>query len=603
MFCSKCGYDAQNAKFCPKCGNPIKITQPQQETVTPQQSVQPQGTVQSQQTGAQSQQFGAQPQQFGTQPQQTGTQPQQFGAQPQQFGTQPQQTGAQPQQFGTQPQQFGTQPQMGMPQPQSQPEMPKAKKKKKKWPIVLVCVLAGIILLGVAGYFAYPYIDEMLHPKKQAITALKNAGADFESCINDSIDKFTTTGISDKQEMKGSFKIGSANIDGSNYLSYLKVDTVNYDIQTSLSSNEISGTVSLASGSSKPVVQATFYTDNSYLYFNIPEISSTSFRVSLSYLGVSTYGSSVYRAGSSVSGLGSLNSSTVSLYADVFKAVVSDIMGAFDNIVDSCEYNKVESTTYKSDNGDIKVNVFEVTVNQKALEAGIDSAIDNIYGDSKLTSYLSLLSIYGMNKDTLKSEAKKEISGMQPVKFKIYVNKDNKIVKATVDASEFGEDSGEVSASFIGKDNLYDYVVFEIKDVENASAKFVVKKDSDDVSFSMDITPDQTQYKGEYISAGIDMSVSGTNVTIKNVYVKGKADKDTIDVSGSGQYALSNFSSMTYGKTYFGNTIEINDKFLSTPGINVVEYYNNINKIAQQLLSDSLYNQYFKSLNSQMMIQ
>ena len=173
MFCSKCGYDAQNAKFCPKCGNPIKITQPQQETVTPQQSVQPQGNVQSQQTGAQ----------------------------PQQFGTQSQQFGAQPQQFGTQPQQFGTQPQMGMPQPQSQPEMPKAKKKKKKWPIVLVCVLAGIILLGVAGYFAYPYIDEMLHPKKQAITALKNAGADFESCINDSIDKFTTTGISDKQEM------------------------------------------------------------------------------------------------------------------------------------------------------------------------------------------------------------------------------------------------------------------------------------------------------------------------------------------------------------------------------------------------------------------
>ena len=43
-----------------------------------------------------------------------------------------------------------------------------------------------------------------------------------------------------------------------------------------------------------------------------------------------------------------------------------------------------------------------------------------------------------------------------------------------------------------------------------------------------------------------------TNVTIKNVYVKGKADKDTIDVSGSGQYALSNFSSMTYGKSYFG---------------------------------------------------
>ncbi len=588
MFCSKCGYDAQNAKFCPKCGNPIKITQPQQETVTPQQSVQPQGTVQPQQTGAQSQQFGTQSQQTGAQSQQFGAQPQQFGAQPQQFGTQPQQFGTQPQQFGTQPQQFGTQP---------APETSKAKKKKKKWPIVLVCVLAGIILLGVAGYFAYPYIDEMLHPKKQAITALKNAGADFESCINDSIDKFTTTGISDKQEMKGSFKIGSANIDGSNYLSYLKVDTVNYDIQTSLSSNEISGTVSLASGSSKPVVQASFYTDNSYLYFNIPEISSDSFRVSLSYLGISTYSSSIYRTGSTVSGLGSLDSSTVSLYADVFKAAVSDIIRAFDSIIDSCEYTKIESTTYQSDNGDIKANVFEVTVNQKALEAGIDATVDNLYQDSKLTSYISLLSIYGLNKETIKTEAKNAISGMQPVKFRIYVNKDSKIVKATIDAKEFGASEGEISVAFIGKDKPYDYTVFEMNNVEKTTAKMVMKKDGNDVAFSIDITPDQTQYKGEYLSAGIDMSVSGTNVTIKNVYAKGKIDSDTMDVSGSGQYALSNFSSMTYSKSSFKNPLEINDRFIYSAGSKIIEYYSKIDKLAQQILSDSLYNQYFKAIS------
>ena len=31
MFCTKCGYNAGTAKFCPKCGNPLN-PQPVQET-------------------------------------------------------------------------------------------------------------------------------------------------------------------------------------------------------------------------------------------------------------------------------------------------------------------------------------------------------------------------------------------------------------------------------------------------------------------------------------------------------------------------------------------------------------------------------------------
>ena len=47
MFCTKCGYNAGTAKFCPKCGNPLN-PQPVQETPVQNEPV--------------VQQFGTQPQ-------------------------------------------------------------------------------------------------------------------------------------------------------------------------------------------------------------------------------------------------------------------------------------------------------------------------------------------------------------------------------------------------------------------------------------------------------------------------------------------------------------------------------------------------------------
>lgn len=57
MFCTKCGYNAGTAKFCPKCGNPLN-PQPVQET--PVQNEPVAQTVQSEPVAQQ--QFGTQPQ-------------------------------------------------------------------------------------------------------------------------------------------------------------------------------------------------------------------------------------------------------------------------------------------------------------------------------------------------------------------------------------------------------------------------------------------------------------------------------------------------------------------------------------------------------------
>ena len=71
FVCTKCGYNAGTAKFCPKCGNPLN-PQPVQET--PVQNEPVAQTVQSE---------PVEQQQFGTQPQFNETVQQQFGTQPQ----------------------------------------------------------------------------------------------------------------------------------------------------------------------------------------------------------------------------------------------------------------------------------------------------------------------------------------------------------------------------------------------------------------------------------------------------------------------------------------------------------------------------------------
>ena len=75
MFCTKCGYNAGTAKFCPKCGNPLN-PQPVQET--PVQNEPAPQTVQSEPVAQQ---------QFGTQPQFNETVQPQFGTQPQSGGS------------------------------------------------------------------------------------------------------------------------------------------------------------------------------------------------------------------------------------------------------------------------------------------------------------------------------------------------------------------------------------------------------------------------------------------------------------------------------------------------------------------------------------
>ena len=197
MFCTKCGYNAGTAKFCPKCGNPLN-PQPVQET--PVQNEPVAQTVQSEPVAQQ---------QFGTQSQFNET--------------------VQPQ-FGTQPQ-SGTVPPVNADVPryqQAPPMQPQPKKKKKKWPIVVAIIAVIVAAAAVLGFVVLPNV---LSPDKHAIAAIKKLGTGLEDTASSAFDNMSLTSVSDKNQITGTLKLDTATIDGEKYSDYIKADTVTYDIE------------------------------------------------------------------------------------------------------------------------------------------------------------------------------------------------------------------------------------------------------------------------------------------------------------------------------------------------------------------------------------
>ena len=284
MFCTKCGYNAGTAKFCPKCGNPLN-PQPVQETLVQSETVAAQPV---QETSVQSEPVAAQPVQ--SQPvQQFGTQPQADVTPQQQFGTQPQFNAASQQQFGTQPQ-FGAVPPVNGNVPRYQaadPMQPQPKKKKKKWPLVAVILIALAAVITAVVIVVLPKLKKELSPTKQAVTAIKNVGASLEDSVDKLFNNLGTNTVSDKNEISGTFKFDNMTVNGESYSKYVKADSIKYDIQTDTSLQKAAGDLKLQNGSTE-LLTVSFYTDGSTVYFKIPELFTETFSMSVDQIAKDT---------------------------------------------------------------------------------------------------------------------------------------------------------------------------------------------------------------------------------------------------------------------------------------------------------------------------
>lgn len=559
MFCTKCGYNAGTAKFCPKCGNPLN-PQPVQET--PVQNEPAPQTVQSEPVAQQ---------QFGTQPQFNET--------------------VQPQ-FGTQPQSGAVPPvNVDVPRYQEAPPMqPQPKKKKKKWPLVVAILVVLIAIITAVVIVVLPKLKKELSPTKNAVTAIKNVGASLEDSVDNLFNNLGAGSISDKTEFSGTFKFDNMTVNGESYSKYVKVDSVKYDIQADTSMQKAAGDLKLQNGNAE-LLTVSFYTDGSTVYFKIPELFTETFSMSVNQIVNDTdidpsFGYPFDM--SDISGyLSALNSGNLSQYKEPAKAAARALAKGIDAFADACQYGKNDSLTYKSDNGDIEVTEYSVTVTEEAVKAGVNAAIDALYADSTTSTYMSMLTIAGVTQDSLKKEVASSIQGMDPVTFSMYVNKDDKIVRVSVDVSDIDEYSnGEIAISFVGKDNISDYVVIEAT-ADNFNTKFTIHNSDNRSSVIVD-----AKNGNEYMKMKLDCSLSGSNVNINEMSIDMNIEDVKANMKITGDYSQKEFSTMKYSSSSFPKPVNV-DKMTSAQQTALATELVKNSAVFKKIISDDLYKQLF----------
>ena len=379
-------------------------------------------------------------------------------------------------------------------------------------------------------------------------------------------------------------------VNGESYSKYVKADSIKYDIQTDTSLQKAAGDLKLQNGSTE-LLTVSFYTDGSTVYFKIPELFTETFSMSVDQIAKDTDIDSSFGYSFDMSDISSylsvLNSGDFSQSKEPAKAAAKALAKGIDVFADACQYGKNDSLTYKSDNGDIEVTEYSVTVTEEAVKAGVNAAIDALYADSATSAYMSMLSIAGVTQDSLKKEIASSIQGMDPVTFSMYVNKDDAIVRISIDNADVnGNSNGTIAISFVGKDNISDYVVIEAN-ADDTNMKFTVQNADNRSSVAFDM-----KQGSEYMKMALDCSLSGSTVAINNMSIDMNIDDVKANMKITGDYSQKEFSTMKYSSSSFPKPVNV-DKMTSAQQTALATELVKNSAVFKKIISDDLYKQLF----------
>ncbi len=440
-------------------------------------------------------------------------------------------------------------------------DMPK--KKKKKWPVVTAVVVAVALVLGVGTYFAYPMIRDAFSPKSKAVKALKNTGSDLENALTGYVDKIGDNNSSGITQGEGWIKIDKFASGSNNLSQYTDVNTLKYKVQCDLSNNKTSGTIGLSKDNGDSIVDMKYLIDGDIAYYSIPALFKESFKTDLSQTtSGSSYKSSdaskYFKQFNSISGsFDNIDMEAVKQYSDVIDAVTKDVIKGYEELVDNVEYKKEGEETLSTNNGDIQTTKYTITVNEEALGKAIDKTIDELYGDSKLSSYIGLATTYlGTTQDDIKEKAKDSIKGMQPFTMSIYI-KDDKVVKYEFDLSQYAEDNLNMSVTFTGKDSIYNGLQADIHD-DNNNVTMSYLNENNAIKFNTDINLDKGKRNETKVTINMDMTSDGDKkVTINDISMNASSGNTSAEIALSGEVKASSASSLDIDKSDFKNPVDV----------------------------------------------
>ncbi len=313
---------------------------------------------------------------------------------------------------------------------------------KKKWPVV-AGVIAAVLVLALIIFFAVPYVKDLSDPNKKAVTAMKNAGADYTSDFSKRLNEMVDAASSGKViNSEGYVTFDNLSINSQDYLSYLNVNTVKFIYDSDFSNGVISGTLELSKDNGDTVATVRFYSDDKTFYFKVPELTSYNFK--MNYTDVAD--------NSQTSGMSGFDREEISALADLFRnidsedmesytkaveSLMTDILTGYNMAVDEFTYSAGDKTTYNAGEYSEDVRQYTVTITKQALLNGANAAVDAVFDDESISGYRTLITSYYKNsREKLKAAIEEKLADFKDFSIVIYVNNDEKIVAWNCQNSE-----------------------------------------------------------------------------------------------------------------------------------------------------------------------
>lgn len=370
---------------------------------------------------------------------------------------------------------------------------------KKKWPVV-AGVIAAVLVLALIIFFAVPYVKDLSDPNKKAVTAMKNAGADYTSDFSKRLNEMADAASSGRViNSEGYVTFDKLNINSQDYLSYLNVNTVKFSYDSDFSNGVISGTLELSKDNGDTAATVRFYSDDKTFYFKVPELTSYNFKMNYTDAGNN----------SKVKGMTGSYSDEIKALADLFRnidsedmksytkaveSLMTDILTGYNMAVDEFIYSAGDKTTYNGGGYSEDVRQYTVTITKQALLNGANAAVDAVFDDESISGYRTLIiSYYKNSREKLKAAVEEKLADFKDFSIVIYVNKDEKIVAWDCQNSEY---SAVIENLLNGKFNRFVWNV-ESNGVKLSAESISDNGDNAKVSIGISGRGIESSYRGE----------------------------------------------------------------------------------------------------------
>lgn len=251
------------------------------------------------------------------------------------------------------------------------------KKGKRSKKIVSCIIVLSILFLSVGGYFAYPTLADIVLPKRHVINAFINFGGRLQHMVDSLSEKI------EFMEMEGELEICLDAFPTLKESLTMQDDSDNITIRFWLKDNKIQ------------VRSLQLFEDDISIEVQLSDINQ------LKESNISGQLPAEYKQYQDICKkldiiLHEISKIDFKKHSDIISAASKDVVKGYASMLQNAEYEKM-------DNLDSDVVSYRIVFPQQLVEQGNNAVIDELYSDSKVLPYISILKTSaGIGKDTLK---------------------------------------------------------------------------------------------------------------------------------------------------------------------------------------------------------